>query len=167
VGRSVEQGERVAEVPRVGGREAVGEGVEEVLGGGRVVGEAAGGGEERVELGRLAHGAGGSAMATRAWDGNVVAEDGRLLRFGFFWAGCLERGRDPAQVEVLVGEAKASSSSSGLSSSSPRWERSSSSPRWERSLKVCIFFLVVRQPVVPSTTTSVHARTCSFENGHA
>jgi hypothetical protein len=46
-------------VPRVGGREAVDEGVEEVRGGGRVVGEAAGGEEERVELGRLAHGAGG------------------------------------------------------------------------------------------------------------
>lgn len=50
----VEQAERVAEVAR--GREAVGEGVEEVPGGGRVS-DPAGCGEDCVELERLPHGA--------------------------------------------------------------------------------------------------------------
>lgn len=58
----VEQAERVAEVAR--GREAVGEGVEEVPGGGRVD-DPAGCGEHGVELGRLPHRARGRPWRRR------------------------------------------------------------------------------------------------------
>lgn len=58
----VEQAEHVAQVAR--GRQAVGERVEEVLGGGPV-GNAAGRGEEGVELGRLPHGARGRPWRRR------------------------------------------------------------------------------------------------------
>uniref|UniRef100_A0A8R7R654 Uncharacterized protein n=1 Tax=Triticum urartu TaxID=4572 RepID=A0A8R7R654_TRIUA len=57
-GHSVEQAERVAEVERVAGGNAAGEGVEEVRGGG-LVEEAAGRGEEGVELRGLPDGARG------------------------------------------------------------------------------------------------------------
>jgi len=60
--QSVEQAERVAEVERR--REAVGEGVEEVPGGGRV-GDLSGCGEDGVELGRLPHGARGRPWRRR------------------------------------------------------------------------------------------------------
>lgn len=62
VRQSVEQAEHVAQVAR--GRQAVGERVEEVLGGGPV-GNAAGRGEDGVELGRLPHGARGRPWRRR------------------------------------------------------------------------------------------------------
>jgi len=60
--QSVEQAERVAEVERR--REAVGEGVDEVPGEGRV-GDLSGCGEDGVELGRLPHGARGRPWRRR------------------------------------------------------------------------------------------------------
>jgi hypothetical protein len=78
-GHSVEQAERVAEVERVGRMNAVGEGVEEVRGGG-LVEETAGSCEEGVELGGLPDGARGRPW--RRW--HVTTEEGSSC-FCFGW----------------------------------------------------------------------------------
>lgn len=89
MGHLVEQAERIAEVPRLGGRKAVGEGVEEVGGGGKVE-EAVGGGEDGVELGHLPHGARG--RPGRRGHGAARSRRRRTLR-GFRLSLSLDAGK--------------------------------------------------------------------------
>lgn len=81
-GHSVEQAERVAEVERVAGGNAAGEGVEEVRGGG-LVEEAAGSGDESVELRGLPDGARGRPWRPGHLTSRLLAtkKDGRVFIF--------------------------------------------------------------------------------------